>query len=377
MDLKQLLFDHFEKLGLGVTGAFLFGALLVGAFGESPAEASKDKVKKLNATVQDKKQKAEEQAPKLKARDEAERVDRSIQGAPRGEALPAWVFHRKPLVVLGALGQGALTARHLPCENLEGKGRLGSIALSFEEPTCLYDKHARHTILRAVGAAQDWKPVGEVDARKPGEKLAFVDKDCEPGKSYYYRVQTVARVDETAKPSERGRPIELPNEEGVKLSNIAGPFERRPDTYLECVSVEPKPTPAELARDPNKKGSAYLKVWKWDSAAGQWDYEGYSRVYYDETVGKGKYATRWVLKETKRGKVPKKIGGTEVEIDADISILNDPKTKETLELNNVVKSDEVQAINKDKKAFSEEGSEEASGTDGKKPEDRKKTERGR
>ena len=355
MDLKKLLLEWFDRIAVGLAGLLLLSFLIKSFVEVSPADVRRDKVKSYNREIARKKDLASSRAPKLEPLTAARSVESALTGIPAPETAPGWIFHKRPLIEVKTVGEPIPDPEHHAPQNLQGKGGLGQISISWEEnPANQLVRIEGYTVWRAEkssgeGKSQDWKKVA---ALEPAAH-AYIDRDVESRTQYSYRVDSRATID-TGHPMVKKYGIQLPPEMQVAASAAIGPFETLPDHYVIVQNVITKATKEELAKGIVREASGYLKVLKFFPEEKRWIFSMAESYRTGERVGRKQqigsktfdFTTDYVLVETRKEMRKVKASGIEYEREADVAVLRDQKTRQVFELDNLTKSARISEIEK-------------------------------
>lgn len=353
MDAKKLLFDHFEKIALGVIGFLLIAYFGLAAIQGSPADENREKVTKLNATVREKILLAAGKVPPAPRPMQASRVEQALRAGPAGAVFPAWLFHKRPLLAVAVVGLTIPEPKHHEPLNVEGKGDLGRIVIAWESSDINHlVKVTGYEVYRKTGDAADarFEKVATIDGGHG--KKEWIDTKVQPKAKYSYYVESIADVDEKLD-TVKTHGITLDAKEKVKRSATIGPFGTKPEVYIQLINVTTKLTVEEIkAGVPEREPKAFLKVHKYSHEKKQWDSHTFS-VKLGERVGEKDsegtptpdFVTDYVLEKTQQDK------------DIHMAIFRDTKTKEMVTITDQ-KNPELEDILKGPKKGGSEGSDE-------------------
>ncbi len=268
MDPKELALKHFDK---GVLALILAGLILVlvGHFSADTTSAVAGQIQQ-HLTAIDKKHKDQKKpaAVQLAFVEDASRQIK-VDTVPQAAGFPAWTMHRRPylLVKSGPPPPGAVPLHYPPVAVTVSSDR-GRVTVRWEESD--QNKFVEingYEVLRRDSADGVWSRVGSVEA----EVSEYVDTDVVASTDYWYKVVSVADVDHNhprvRKAEKEGVVVKFKDpDDRVKESDVAGPVETPRDVYLIPTQVM-VPDPIT---EPEKVKSAFVKVYRWDSSAGDW-----------------------------------------------------------------------------------------------------------
>lgn len=372
MDVKKLFLDHFEKLALLIGGAILAAFVGSTVLKAQPADKAKDDVSKANVKIQAKADIASRNAPRPEAVNAAREVQLALDAAAeKSQKLPSWLFHKRPVLEKTTVGIEIPEPKHFAPTVEQPKGDLGRIGLRWSEHSSNHlVKIDKYEVYRAEGEAkpESFKRVATCEATAPN----YTDTDVKPKTDYFYYVLSHASVDGSATPVKnaraKGAEVDLPPEMRSLQSTIMGPIRTKADVLLKLFSVTLKTTAADIrAGKPPSDATAYFKVFKYFPERKQWFDKSYSQVKVDEMIGtvevagaeKQDFTTDYKLLETKRVMIKRKVGGgAEIEDEADVAVVQDTKTGQTIEVSNKDVSPEVQEVGKNPRPGEESGESE-------------------
>lgn len=384
MDANKAFIENFDKLAIGIAGLALVMALGGSLLGESPAEAQKAKVDRFNNDIGKKRRAASAEISKLMQdappRTESAALKRGLSSPPLPEAWKSWLFHKRPMVVLKIIGVDIPDPAHLPPTNFQGSPGLGRISLSWEESG---DNRlvtvAAYRVMRRAGDSDEWQTVQELD----GAAHSFVDKQAEPRKEYWYKVESTAEIDRSHKVVKRYK-IELPAEQEVTVTTEIGPYATRRDQYPRVITVRAQ-TYEEKLEGIVVKEKAYMKVYKFFVEQDAWVESRQLIVPVGEAIGetqrlkhggervKFDFTTPYVLMKVKVKQIKKTVpdpdgGPPQVfKVDAHIAVLKDTSTGETFEINSVVLDPGLASVIEEIKGGRVDDGEDPDDDDGDKP----------
>lgn len=271
-DPKDIALDHFEKVLLLIAAALL-GVVGVGSVGE-PDELKK--AQGLNKDANKVKSFMSSSKPKLETLPSAvKELTRNLDSGevPNIDSLPGWVSYRRPGVLARYKKQKPKeNASHAPPIDVKGDaGERGKIVVSWGlSQGNQYVVVTEFHVQRREGEDGEWKTI----ANLKGGETSYEDKDLKSRKTYFYRVLSLAEIDQES-PTVRNQKLTLDPSEAEKSSSSVGPFKTARDVYVIPSNVTPV-TQDMLIKDRNAKARAYVYVYKWDAASNQFLKKGFA-----------------------------------------------------------------------------------------------------
>jgi hypothetical protein len=336
VDAKKVLLEIFDKLLLGVAALLLAGYLAFAVLQPSPADAARDKVATYNRTIAGLKEIAERNPPKLEPLTAARDIEEALQGGPLPEELPAWLFHKRPLVVLRVKAEAVDEPQHLPPTDVAATPGLGQIAISWQESSKLkWVSVTGYKVYRAEQEPKDWKEIASLD----GNAHAYRDRDVRSGVAYYYCVESTADVDKTKDYVKRHN-LELAEDQRRQRSDQVGPVMTRRDVFVDVLGATPKATIQQRAAGDNHPAEGFLKVWKWFEEAKEWKQSSPVRYHPGDKIGgvegfgssKLDFSTDYVFEDVEPAQVKKQIGSVESVVTINFVVLRDGRTGQKVKI---------------------------------------------
>lgn len=278
-DPQELALEHFEKIVL---------ALAVGVVGFTLATSLGDPQEIRDTAKIDADRKGIEAHMRSAKPDEVELVDRVARLRDRldegrvgsAKELPAWMLHRRP---------GVLTKEKPPPETAKAKhysvtnvkldtSQRGKATVTWEKASDNdYVVVTEYVVQRRVGTDGEWAEL----VRLTNDKNSHTDSSLAARTEYYYRVVSLAEIDRMSKRVQRDK-MTLPAEDAERISNEVGPAKTERDVYCIPQTVTVK----DLVRNAKSKDAAYIYVYKFDTAAGNWMPKKGFQVTEGEEIGK-------------------------------------------------------------------------------------------
>ena len=269
MDPKELALKHFDKGVLALILACLI-LVLVGHFSADTTSVVAGKIQTFLSSI-DNKHKAQKKpaAVQLAFVQKASRQIK-VDTVPQAVEFPAWTMHRRPylLVKIGP-PPDEVVPEHYPVIAVTTSADRGRVTVRWEESDQnKYVEINGYEVVRRDSADGVWSRVGSVKA----EVSEYEDSDVVASTDYWYKVVSVAEVNHEHPRVRRAEKVEgvvvkfKDPDSRVQESDVAGPVETPRDVYLIPTQLMiPDPV-----TEPEKVKSAFVKVYKWDSSAGDW-----------------------------------------------------------------------------------------------------------
>jgi len=308
MDPKQLLLAHFDKGIVGASALWLVFVLV--GFANPPKEL------KTRATLQTDVDVVKEYVDKRKAKKakvpnwEGElRKNLDGSGLASVPSYPSWVLHRRPNVVFDLPGGPIIQDPvHGVPVNVSLRPERGRITVTWEASSdnALINP-TEYAVLRKTSADGKFEPLATVG----GEDSEYVDKTVNPRSKYWYKIRSTAELDTEHPLVRKAKMTALKDDLKVRESDAVGPISTPKDTIIQVTYCQ-MPTDDEILANPDVKGKARIKIWKFDpdNAKKPWIYHQYNNV----TVG------------TKIGKIERKRGGKKIDVSIN-GVLADVQTE--------------------------------------------------
>lgn len=274
---KEILLEHFEKIVLlAAVGILAYTGITSMS---PPKDLSKAKKvdqdrRKIDTHMQNAKPKAEKLADRP-----ADLNKRLNPSGVQGGALPAWSMHRRPGVLTKEKPKAARAqAKHYSVTDVKhdasdrGKAKITWQKASDND----YVIVTNYVVQRRVGKDGEWEEI----ARLAEDTTSYTDEKLAARSEYYYRVVSVAEIDRMSKRVQRDK-MTLSSEDSEKISSETGPVTTERDVYLIPQSVTVK----DLVRDANSKDEAYVYVYKFDPATGDFLPKKGFRVVEGQEIG--------------------------------------------------------------------------------------------
>lgn len=275
MDPKDLLLRHFEKIVLGLFGAFL--GWIVFSMVSSPAElkendkikATIDKIDTHMKTYAVELPKIDDPTAELQSQLEPTRV-------PSAEPFPGWLVHRRPnLAYSVAAGPQKVYPKHEPPTDFhiveKGRGRVKLAWKASAENE--YVNIVSYELLRKDNNPEaEWKSLAaNIDANK----TEFEDTTVAPRSKYWYRLKESAAAQLDNPVLVRDKTDLAPEKRDLFAEDTKDAVETPQDIYITIDGGE--------ATDPvnDKKGEVQCKVWRWNATLGKF----VSKAYLKSVVG--------------------------------------------------------------------------------------------
>lgn len=271
MEPKEIALAHFEKAVLAGFAGWLV-MTLVGFVSAPDSVALKteidDKVKKIEAHMKG----ASQPEPKDPGWQKQLAAQLASDTVPQPKPLIPWLTHKRPGFLRQEVSNTiAIVAKHSAPTDLTPDGAVrGKVTLKWkaggenEYVICTYD------VLRKVGEKGTWETVGKTN---PGV-TEYVDSKVGPRQQYYYKVVSIAAADQD-NPVVQKINLTVPEELSRRESSEVGPVATARDIYVIPQTIT-EVTDEILIQNPNAKEQAYVKVFKWDPATGQFQKKNFN-----------------------------------------------------------------------------------------------------
>jgi len=278
MDPKQLALGHFEKAILGGFAVWTVISL-VGLAGAAGGASGEDVGKMREEVLEHMKGSTVGEPTKPTWADD---LRTRLAGAPRSEAFPEWVFHRRPLYLYQVEDTTPqYHPKHRPPVNLAtDTATRGQIEITWSPSIENEYVVTSFTLQRREGQNGEWKTVAEVGAN---DATRYTDKDISSLAKYYYRVVSQARID-SDDPVVTKYGLKLEDDQRQTVSDTVGPVGTDREIYIVPVGVDPV-TEQELIDQSQEVGTADLKVRRWNSETSKWEEASYWRVKVGDKIG--------------------------------------------------------------------------------------------
>lgn len=275
---KEILLEHFEKIVLlGAIGILAYTGITSMS---PPKDLSKAaKVDKDRRAIDSHMANAKPTEDKLA--DRPGDLDKRLnpKGVPASE-LPAWMMHRRPGLLTKEKPKAArATAKHYSVTDVKhDSSERGKAKITWQKASDNdYVIVTNYVVQRRLGKDGEWEEI----ARLAEDTTSYTDEKLAARSEYYYRVVSVAEIDRMSKRVQRDK-MTLSPEDSEKISGETGPVTTERDIYLLPQSVTVK----DLVRDANSKDEAYIYVYKFDPATGDFLPKKGFRVVEGEEIGK-------------------------------------------------------------------------------------------
>jgi len=274
---KEILLEHFEKIVLlAAVGVLAYTGITSLSPPKDLSTASKIDAdrRKIDTYMQNAKPKALELADRPKLLNER----LNPQGVPAGE-MPAWMLHRRPGVLTKEKAKAArATAKHYSVTDVKhDSSERGKAKITWQKASDNdYVIVTNYVVQRRLGKDGEWEEL----ARLAEDQTSYTDEKLAARSEYYYRVVSVAEIDRMSKRVQRDK-MTLSSEDSEKISSETGPVTTERDIYLIPQSVTVK----DLVRDANSKDEAYIYVYKFDPATGDFLPKKGFRVLEGQEIG--------------------------------------------------------------------------------------------
>src|SRR5579883_270682 len=276
---KELLIKHFEKIVVGVFGAWLaacgyfFVATQPNEFKDNDKlQGYIDKVKVHFEHYQAELPKLEDPTNELANQLSPDRVASVDQ-------FPSWIYHRRPnLIYSVAAGPVKVYPKHeAPVEfRIAEKGR-GKVKLAWKPSSeNLYVHIVSYDLLRKDAADGEFKPIATgID----GGKTEYEDTAVQPRSKYWYKIRETAAADLDDPVIKRDHTDLAPDRATLDGDETKEPAEMPQDMYI---SID-----GGIANDPvaNVVGNVQCKVWKWNGTLGKFVRKDYLKVEVNGKFG--------------------------------------------------------------------------------------------
>lgn len=288
-DLKQLALAHFDKAilaGFGVWAAFA-----VTGFFQKPPELTKgEEIKSKLGQIGEYMGKASVPEPKGPTWEADLKSQLDLSGVPTAKPFPSWLLEKRPyFLYFFKTVQNTESAKHFPPTDIQGDGSTrGRIVVRWTPSTESTYVVCTYEVMRKVGDAGAWAKIADAGSGT----TEYTDTKLAPRSKYFYKVVSVASVDQEA-PTVIKHGLTLPQEESRKESGECGPFETPRDVFVLPQGISPITEQDIVANNPGKDAnhdgkvdekdeSAYVTVYKWDV-----DSQKFLKKNFNVNVGQG------------------------------------------------------------------------------------------